>query len=66
MKLLKKLIFCCLSNVPQIKTESIFLRKRIFSWQKRATKGSCFFALEKNVLWKNLEVESWNWQQKNR
>jgi len=43
-------IFCCLGIVPQIETESIFLRKRIFSWQKRATKGSSFFALEKNVL----------------
>jgi hypothetical protein len=47
-----------------LKRKAFFLRKRIFSWQKRATKGSSFFALEKNVLWKNLEEKSWNWHQK--
>jgi hypothetical protein len=30
----------------------------IFSWRKKATKGSSFFALEKNNKTKKLETES--------
>jgi len=38
--------------------ESIFTGLPIFSWQKRATNGSSFCALEKKARRKNLGVES--------
>jgi hypothetical protein len=51
--------------VAQIETESIFYEKTYFFMvKKKRPKKAPFFALEKNVLWKNLEVESWNWHQK--
>jgi hypothetical protein len=51
----------CYSNfLARIEVESLLQDCCIFSWRKKATKGSSFFALEKNNKTKKLGTDSRN------
>jgi len=46
---------------PEASGESLLQDCCIFSWQKKATRGSSFFDLEKSNKTKKLGTDSGNW-----
>ena len=51
-------LLCCTEAIAPIEVESLLQDCCIFSWQKRATKGSSFFDLEKSNKTKKLVTKS--------
>ncbi len=60
------MVFYKFRLLPPIETKSILTELTIFSWRKRATRGSSFFDLEKKERYQNLEAESGIRYKKNR